>query len=89
MSTTEEGLVGVVPPIATPVTKEGAFYAKGMDDLIEFVIEGGVNDLFALGSFGGFALMDTQERKQAAEAILNRVAQRAPVAIQVGSPVMA
>ncbi len=86
MSAAEKGLMGVVPPIVTPFTKEGTFYQKGMDNLIEFVVEGGVNGLFALGSYGGFALMSTEERKRVAEAILKRVDGRIPVAIQVGSP---
>ena len=79
-------LAGVVPPIVTSFTPEGKFYKKGMENLIDFVIEGGVNGLFALGSYGGFALMDTEERKKVADVILSKVDQRIPVAIQVGSP---
>ena len=86
MSAKNNVLTGVVPPIVTPFTPEGKIYEKGMDNLLEFVIEKGVHALFAIGSYGSFALMDTAERKAVAEMILSKVNGRIPVAIQVGSP---
>ena len=58
---------------ATPVTaydESGNIDPKGIRTLVEFVSENGVQNLFCLGSWGGFALMTNDERKKAAEAYL-------------------
>ena len=56
---------------ATPVTaydKNGNIDPEGIKRLVEFVSKNGIQNLFCLGSWGGFALMDDNERKKAAKA---------------------
>ena len=80
------GIVGVVPPMITPFTEQGDIYEKGLDTLIDFLIEKGVHGLFCIGSYGSFPLMDAAERKTLTGHICRRVAGRVPVIIQVGTP---
>ncbi len=52
---------------ATPVTaydKNGNIDPKGIKRLVEFVSKNGIHNLFCLGSWGGFALMEDNERKK-------------------------
>ena len=80
---------GVVPPIITPFTPDGRIYEQGVGNLIEFQIENGVHALFAIGSYGSFPLLETDERERLAEMILGRVNGRIPVMVHVGSPLTA
>ncbi len=82
-------ITGVVPPIITPFTPDGRIFERGVDNLIEFQIENGVHALFAIGSYGSFPLLETDEREQLAEMILDRVNGRIPVMVHVGSPLTA
>ncbi|MFH0965473.1 MAG: dihydrodipicolinate synthase family protein [Planctomycetota bacterium] len=77
---------GVVPPLITSFTPEGEFYEKGQAEVIDFLVEKGVHGLFAIGSYGSFALMKTEERKKLARLILKIVRGRIPVIFQVGAP---
>ena len=59
---------------ATPVTaydKNGNIDPEGIKRLVEFVSKNGIQNLFCLGSWGGFALMDDNERKIAAKGYLD------------------
>ena len=82
----ETKLRGILPPMITPFTPEGEIYEKGLNEIIEFLITRGVHGLFAIGSYGSFALMTTDERKRLAHRIIKIVDGRVPVVVQVGSP---
>lgn len=82
----ETKLRGVLPPMITPFTPEGEIYEKGLDEVIEFLISRRVHGIFAIGSYGSFALLTTDERKRLARMIMKKVDGRVPVIIQVGSP---
>lgn len=59
---------------ATPVTafdKDGRVSPSGIRQVIDFIAGKGIENVFCLGSWGGFALMDMQERMQAAKAYLD------------------
>ena len=59
---------------ATPVTaydKNGNIDSEGIKRLVEFVSKNEIQNLFCLGSWGGFALMDDNERKIAAKGYLD------------------
>lgn len=78
---------GVISPIITPFTEEGEIYEKGIRNLIDFLSEKGVHGLFAIGSYGSFPLMSTQERMNAAEIIISHAKKRClQIIIHVGSP---
>lgn len=74
---------------ATPVTafdERGGISPSGIRRVIDFVVEKGINNIFCLGSWGGFALMDTEERRQAAKAYLDAaLANHIPAIINVAA----
>jgi N-acetylneuraminate lyase/4-hydroxy-tetrahydrodipicolinate synthase len=79
-------LTGIFPPIITAFTEQGDFYEKGQTEIIEFLLARGVHGLFAIGSYGSFALMNIEERKRLTRMILKIVADRVPIVFQVGAP---
>ena len=74
-----DGIVGVVPPMITPFTSAGLIYEQGVANLVDSLIRNEVHALFAVGSYGSFPLLETQEREHLAEIILKRVKGRVPV----------
>ena len=77
---------GIVPPMITSFTPEGAIDEKGVNEVAEFLITRGVHGIFAIGSYGSFALMSADERKKLARIIMKAVNGRVPVIFQTGSP---
>ena len=43
---------GVIVPLITPLSADGGIDEKGLAQLVEYVIEGGVSAIFLLGSCG-------------------------------------
>jgi len=82
----EQKIKGIFPPMITPFTAEGEIYEKGLSEVTEFLISKGVNGLFAIGSYGSFALLTGEERKRLARMIMKIVNGRIPVIFQVGAP---
>ncbi|MEV5554999.1 dihydrodipicolinate synthase family protein [Nonomuraea wenchangensis] len=70
---------GVVPPIVTPLTTEGEVDAASLERLVEFLIEAGVDALFALGSSGETAFLTDSRRDRALEVVVRTAAGRVPV----------
>ena len=83
---TETRIRGIYPPMITPFTADGAIYEKGLAEVIEFLISNGVHGIFAIGSYGSFALLSTEERKRLARLIMKIVDGRIPVIFQTGAP---
>lgn len=76
---------GVIPPVSTIFTETGKLDEKGTGLVIDFLINGGVNGLFFLGTGGEFSQMAVEQRKQVAEFAIQYVAGRVPVLIGTGS----
>ena len=76
---------GIIPPLTTPFTKEGAVYEEGLRRLLDFQISGGVHGLFICGTYGSGPIMSLEERKQVAEITVNHVKNRIPVIVHVGT----
>lgn len=79
-------ITGILPPLITSFTETGEIYEKGIRNVVNFLLERGVHGFFITGSYGSFPLMTEQERKRVVEIILNEVAGRVPVIVQVGAP---
>ena len=79
-------LQGVIPPIPTILYKEGRIDKKGMEKLIDFLLDSKVNGLFFLGTGGEFSQMSTEFRKEVAEFVTQYVNGRVPVLIGTGTP---
>lgn len=76
---TNEPLHGVVPPVCTPLTREWEVDVPSLQRLVDFLIDAGVNGLFALGSTSEVAFLPDQHRQRALETVVHRAAGRVPV----------
>lgn len=74
-----EPLHGVVPPMCTPVTREWEVDVLSLQRLVDFLIDGGVNGLFALGSTSEVAFLPDRHRQRVLETAVERTAGRVPV----------
>lgn len=57
-----------------------------LGELTDYLIEGGVDGLFPLGTTGEFALLDRAERKRVLEVVVDRADSRVPVLAGVSDP---
>ena len=72
--------------MATPLKKDGNIDMAQTKALVDFLLDGGVDGLFPLGTSGEFALLSDVERKTAAETVVDQANGRVPVAIGVSDP---
>ena len=72
-------LRGVLPALATPLTRDGAIDEPAMKRLVEHVLAGGVHGLLALGSTGEVASLDEAARRKVLAAVVKAAAGRGPV----------
>lgn len=80
-----ENIKGIVLPVITPFTHEGELDKELLCEAIDFEITAGVHALFFLGSFGQGAVMNPEERMEAAKLAIDHTRHRLPVLIHVGS----
>lgn len=76
---TDEPLRGVVPPVCTPLTREWEVDVPSLQRLVDFLIDGGVSGLFALGSTSEVAFLPDQHRQRVLETVVERTSGRVPV----------
>jgi len=55
---------GIVVPILTPFDPQGEMKEELIEQMVGFIAENGVQSIFVGGSYGGFALLDLEERKR-------------------------
>lgn len=72
-------LRGVIPPVVTPLTDEGALDEASLACVIEDQISAGAGGVFVGGSTGEIALLDDETRVRAAEVAVEAAAGRVPV----------
>ena len=56
---------GIIPAMVTPLTDDYRVSEKGLRNLIEHVIKGGVHGIFVVGTSGEFYALDEKEREKA------------------------
>ncbi|MBN1873546.1 MAG: dihydrodipicolinate synthase family protein [Anaerolineae bacterium] len=78
-------LYGIIPPLTTPFTEDGAVYEEGLRRLVEFQIEKGSHGLFICGTYGSGPIMTLEERKQVHKIVINQVKGRITVVAHVGT----
>lgn len=79
-------LEGIIPALVTPLDSTGTkIDQSGMKNLINFLVDRGVNGLFPLGSTGEGVLFDLETRKQTMDLIIQEVNGRLPVVFHVGA----
>jgi 4-hydroxy-tetrahydrodipicolinate synthase len=72
-------LTGVVPPVCTPLTDDLQVDVPSLERLVDFLVDGGVDGLFVLGSTSEVALLPDAQRRVVAETVVKRVAGQVPV----------
>lgn len=72
-------VAGVVPPLCTPLTKDFEVDVASLERLVDTLLAGGVNGVFALGSTGEVAFLPDRLRRTVIETVVGRVAGRVPV----------
>jgi 4-hydroxy-tetrahydrodipicolinate synthase len=70
---------GVLPAMITPLTKDGNVNEKALRNLVDFLLEGGVHGIFAIGTTGEFYCLSNDEYRMILEVTRDQVAGRVPV----------
>lgn len=76
---------GVVAALVTPFQKDELIDYGAWTNVIEYLVEGGIDGLFAVGTGGEFYAMSEAERREAMRFVIRTVRGRTPVYAQVGS----
>jgi 4-hydroxy-tetrahydrodipicolinate synthase len=70
----------------TPFDRNGNIDETRLGELTDFLIQGGIDGLFPLGTTGEFALLDRGERKRVLEVVVDRAGSKVPVLAGVSDP---
>ncbi|MDR7485310.1 MAG: dihydrodipicolinate synthase family protein [Armatimonadota bacterium] len=79
-----ERLRGVIIALPTPMRADGQVDARGVGDLVGWLVDRGVDGIFACGTTGEGPLLDLEERVTVLRAAVTASAGRVPVVAQVG-----
>jgi len=79
-------LQGIWSPMPTPFRKGGELDEPRLGELTDYLIDGGVDGLFPLGTTGEFAFLNRDERKRVVEVVADRANSRVPVLAGVSDP---
>src|SRR3990170_2598013 len=79
-----ERLRGVIIALPTPMSPDGRVDARGVGHLVEWLVDRGVDGIFACGTTGEGPLLDDEERGTVLRAAVTASAGRVPVVAQVG-----
>jgi dihydrodipicolinate synthase/N-acetylneuraminate lyase len=72
---------GIVPPLVTPLTRDGRLDADGLNSLTEHAIGGGVHGLFVLGTTGEGPLLAQELRREVTRLVCQRAESKVPVLV--------
>lgn len=81
--TSIKNIKGILAPMVTPLKGSDELDHKGIDDLIEHILAGGVSGLFVLGTTGEALSLSCRLRQEVIEKVCSRVAGRVPVIVGV------
>jgi N-acetylneuraminate lyase len=76
---------GIIPALLTPFTPQGDVNLTALEDLVEFVLAGGVRGLYLCGSAGEGLLLSEAERRSVVETAVEQVDGRVPIIVHVGA----
>lgn len=77
--TTPTTFTGVIPPVVTPLTDDGDVDRASLERLVQHLLDGGVDGLFALGSSGETVFLTDAQRDVALEVIVRAAGGAVPV----------
>jgi 4-hydroxy-tetrahydrodipicolinate synthase len=70
---------GVFPAIPTPYTTDDQVDHPALRRLVDYLIDGGVHGIWALGSGGEFPALSAEDRRRVLETVTDQTAGRVPV----------
>ncbi|MBZ4646214.1 MAG: 4-hydroxy-tetrahydrodipicolinate synthase [Petroclostridium sp.] len=70
---------GVLPAMITPLTKEGKINEKALRKLVNYLIDGGIHGIFAVGTTGEFYGLTPEEHREVLEITVDETKGRVPV----------
>lgn len=70
---------GVFPAIPTPMTEDNEVDAPALRRVVNYLLEGGVHGIWALGSGGEFTALSYEQRGETVKTIVDEVKGRVPV----------
>ena len=76
-------LKGIIPPMITPLLGRDTLDTKGLDNLIEHILGGGVHGLFILGTTGEGPSLSYRLRYELIERTCKQVGGRVPVLVGI------
>lgn len=76
---------GILPALATPLHDDFSVNVDVLPDLIDFLLNKGVDGLFVAGTTGEGLLLDVAERRQLCETAVTYTNKRIPVIVHVGT----
>jgi 4-hydroxy-tetrahydrodipicolinate synthase len=79
-------LEGIVAPMPTAFAEDGGVDEKRTRLLVDFLVEGGIDGLFPLGTSGEFALLNRKERSLIVQVVVDQTNGRVPVLAGVSDP---
>ena len=74
-------LSGIIPPLVTPLLDDDTLDVRGLECLIERLIDGGVNALFILGTTGEAQCLSYKLRAEMIRETCRITADRLPVLV--------
>ncbi len=75
---------GMIPALPTPLNEDNSIDFKGLEQLIEHLIDGGMHGLLVGGSTGEYSLMSMNERKEVIKFVCETANGRVPVMAGTG-----
>ncbi|MGW1225827.1 dihydrodipicolinate synthase family protein [Streptomyces sp. NPDC001515] len=72
---------GVIPPVVTPLTADGALDRPSLERVVGHLVDGGVSGLFALGSSGETAYLTPSQQDEVIEVVTGAAAGQVPVLV--------
>lgn len=70
---------GIIPAMVTPLTAEDELNVTALRKLTDYLIDGGVHGVFAIGSQGEFWGFSAEEKQRVWEVVVDQTAKRVPV----------
>src|SRR5438105_1681780 len=77
-------LGGIIVPMLTPLNSDETLDEASLRRLVDFLIEGGVHGLWAMGTTGEFAGIEETQRARAVAATVDQTRGRVPVIANIG-----
>lgn len=78
-------ITGVIPALVTPFDENEEFDPIRCKNLVNWLLEQGVNGFYLTGSTGEGFLLSIEERKKVVETVLETVNGRVPVIVHIGA----